>query len=153
MGKLFQRLLERIWFFVTGVLNIGISLKAVVLLLALGCGGTYAWVRSDMLKAVGGKEDYADAMRYIEMKDLLDERFIDAVDRKSLGDAASAAMVADLGDGWSYFMSADEYRTYQLSSDQTPDAMLETMATDYTDGETGAENDLGKALREVLFSG
>ena len=43
--------------------------------------------------------------------------------------------------------------TYQLSSDQTPDAMLETMATDYTDGETGAENDLGKALREVLFSG
>ena len=116
MGKLFQRLLERIWFFVTGVLNIGISLKAVVLLLALGCGGTYAWVRSDMLKAVGGKEDYADAMRYIEMKDLLDERFIDAVDRKSLGDAASAAMVADLGDGWSYFMSADEYRTYQLSS-------------------------------------
>ena len=116
MGKLFQRLLERIWFFVTGVLNIGISLKAVVLLLALGCGGTYAWVHSDMLKAVGGKEDYADAMRYIEIKDLLDERFIDAVDRKSLGDAASAAMVADLGDGWSYFMSADEYRTYQLSS-------------------------------------
>ena len=69
-----------------------------------------------MLKQVGGKDDYDEAMRYIEIKDLLDERFIDPVDRKTMGDTAAAAMVADLGDGWSYFMTADEYRTYQLSS-------------------------------------
>lgn len=43
--------------------------------------------------------------------------------------------------------------TYQLSSDQTPDEMLETMAANYSEGDTGAENDIGKALREVLFSG
>lgn len=116
MGRIIQRILERIWFFVTGVLNIGISLKAVLLLLALSVGGTYAWVHADMLKAMGGKEDYEEAKRYIEIKDLLDERYIDAVDRKTLGDDAAAAMVAGLGDGWSYFMTADEYRTYQLSS-------------------------------------
>ncbi len=116
MGKLFQRFLERVWFFVTGLLNIGISLKVVLLLLALSIGGTYAWVHSDMLKAVGGKEDYEEAMRYIEIKDLLDEKYIDAVDRKTMGDNASAAMVSGLGDAWSYFMSSDEYRTYQLSS-------------------------------------
>lgn len=116
MGKILHRFLERIWFFVTGLLNIGISLKAVLLMLALAIGGTYAWVHSDMLKAVGGKEDYAEAMRYIEIKDLLDQRFIDQVDRKTMGDNASAAMVAGLGDSWSYFMTADEYRTYQLSS-------------------------------------
>ena len=108
--------MERVWFFVTGLLNIGISLKVVLLLIALSIGGTYAWVHSDMLKAVGGKEDYAEAMRYIQIKDILDERFIDVVDRKTIGDNASAAMVSGLGDSWSYFMSADEYRTYQLSS-------------------------------------
>lgn len=43
--------------------------------------------------------------------------------------------------------------TYQLSSDQTPDEMLETMAANYSEGDAGAENDIGKALREVLFSG
>lgn len=116
MGRLFRRLFERIWFFVTGFLNISISLKVVLLLLVLSVGGTYAWVRADMLKAVGGKEDFAEAMRYIEIKDLLDTRYIDAVDRKTMGDNASAAMVSGLGDGWSYFMTADEYRTYQLSS-------------------------------------
>ncbi len=116
MGKLLQRHLERVWFFITGVLNIGISLKAVLLLLAIAIGGTYAWVHSDMLKAMGGKEDYEEARRYIEIKDLLDARYIDEVDRTAMGDNASAAMVAGLGDGWSYFMTADEYNTYQLSS-------------------------------------
>ncbi len=116
MGRIFRRFLERIWFFVTGVLNIGISLKAVLLLLLLSVGGTYAWVHADMLKAMGGKEDFEEAKRYIELKDLLDERYIDTVDRKTLGDEAAAAMVAGLGDSWSYFMTADEYRTYQLSS-------------------------------------
>ena len=116
MRRLFYRLLERIWFFITGFFNIDISLKVVAVLLALSIGGTYAWVHSGMLKAVGGKEDYAEAMRYIEIKDLLDERFIDPVDREALGESASAAMVSGLGDAWSYFMTADEYRTYQLSS-------------------------------------
>ena len=116
MGKILHRLIERIWFFVTGFLNISISLKAVILLLALSIGGTYAWVHSDMLKAVGGKDDYEEAMRYIEIKDLLDERFIDSVDRRTIGENAAAAMVSGLGDSWSYFMTADEYRTYQLSA-------------------------------------
>ena len=116
MRRILTRILERVWFFVTGLLNIGISLKAVILLIALAAGGTYFWVHSAMLRAVGGKEDYAEAMRYIEIKDILDERFIDPVDRRAIGDAASAAMLTGLGDSWSYYMTADEYRTYQLSS-------------------------------------
>ena len=116
MGRLVRRLLERIWFFISGLLNIGISLKAVILLIAMSIGGTYFWVHSNMLKAVGGKDDYEEAMRYIEIKDILDERFIDSVNRRSLGDSAAAAMVAGLGDAWSYYMTEDEYRTYQLSS-------------------------------------
>ena len=38
------------------------------------------------------------------------------MDRKALGQSAAAAMVSGLGDGWSYYMTEDEYRTYQLSS-------------------------------------
>lgn len=35
--------------------------------------------------------------------------------RKAMGDSAAAAMVSGLGDMWSYYMSSDEYKTYQLS--------------------------------------
>ena len=33
-----------------------------------------------------------------------------------LGESAAAAMVSGLGDRWSSFMTADEYKTFQLSS-------------------------------------
>lgn len=43
--------------------------------------------------------------------------------------------------------------TYELSTDMTPEEMIETMAADYSeeDGDQGASEDLGAALRE-LFS-
>lgn len=69
-----------------------------------------------MINAVGGKADYDEAMRYIEIKDLVDEYFIDPADRTAMGNSAAAAMISGLGDKWSYYMSADEYRTYQLYS-------------------------------------
>ncbi len=109
-------MLRRLGRFIWGVLNLGISLKVVILLLILVGGSTYFLTHSRMIKAVGGEEDYDEALRYIEIKDLLDEKFIDPVDRKALGQSAAAAMVSGLGDGWSYFMTEDEYRTYQLSS-------------------------------------
>ena len=116
MGKIIGRILRRIGRFIHGFFNIGISLRAVVILLVLVAGGMYYYTYNSMLKRVGGREDFDEAMRYIEIKDLLDEKFIDPVDRNSLGQSAAAAMVSDLGDNWSYFMTADEYRTYQLSS-------------------------------------
>lgn len=116
MGKIIRRYLRRIGRFIWGVLNLGVSLKVVILLLILVGGGTYYLTHHSMLKAVGGEEDYEEAMRYIEIKDLLDEQFIDPVDRKVMGENAAAAMVSGLGDGWSYYMTEDEYRTYQLSS-------------------------------------
>jgi len=96
--------------------NVGIPLKYVLLLLAILGGGVYFMTYHSMLNRVGGKDDYSEAMRYIEIKDTLENEFIDPVDRKALGNAAAAAMVNELGDSWSYYMSEDEYRTYQLSS-------------------------------------
>ena len=116
MGNLFRRFFRRLGRIIVGFFNIGISLKVVVLLLVLSCGGVYFVTHTKMIRQVGGKDDYDEAMRYVEIKNLLDEEFIDPVDRKAMGDSAAAAMVAGLGDAWSYYMTADEFRTYQLSS-------------------------------------
>ena len=116
MGNLFRRFFRRLWRIIVGFFNIGISLKVVVLLLVLSCGGVYFVTHTKMIRQVGGKDDYDEAMRYVEIKNLLDDEFIDPVDSKAMGDSAAAAMVAGLGDAWSYYMTADEFRTYQLSS-------------------------------------
>lgn len=116
MGNLFRRFFRRLGRIIVGFFNIGISLKVVVLLLVLSCGGVYFVTHTKMIRQVGGKDEYNEAMRYVEIKNLLDEQFIDPVDRKALGESAAAAMVAGLGDTWSYYMTADEFRTYQLSS-------------------------------------
>ena len=51
-----------------------------------------------MMRAVGGKEDYAEAMRYIEIKDPVCDNYIDEADREKMGQSAAAAMVSGLGD-------------------------------------------------------
>ena len=48
-----------------------------------------------------------------ELADLLEQRFIDGVDRTKMEDAAADARVHALGDRWSYYIPADEYADYQ----------------------------------------
>ena len=69
-----------------------------------------------MLNNVGGKDEYNEAMRYIEIKDVVDNQYIDTVNRESMGNNAAAAMISGLGDRWSYFMSPNDYKAYQLNS-------------------------------------
>ena len=116
MQSLGNRLLSAIAQFFSAIFNIRIKLKFVLIAFVLIISGAVAYTYYTMLNNVGGKEDYAEALRYIEIKDVIDENFIDAVDRKSLGDYAAAAMVSGLNDPWSKYMSSDEYKTYQLSS-------------------------------------
>ena len=114
--RLGRRILNGILRFIAAVLNIPIRLKFVILALLLVAGGVYWQTHRSMLEAVGGQSDYDEAMRYIEIKDVVDEHFIDPVDRATLGDNAAAAIIAGLGDKWSYYMSPNEYKAYQLSS-------------------------------------
>ena len=44
-----------------------------------------------------------------QLSRLIEERFIEDVDMAQAEDAAAAAMVASLGDRWSYYLTADEY--------------------------------------------
>ena len=116
MQSLGNRLLSAIAQFFSAVFNIRIKLKFVLIAFVLIISGAVAYTYYTMLDNVGGKEDYAEAMRYIEIKDVIDENFIDEVDRAALGNYAAAAMVSGLNDPWSKYMSSDEYKTYQLSS-------------------------------------
>lgn len=47
-----------------------------------------------------------------ELESLILERFIGESDRVAMEDAAADAMVASLGDRWSYYIPADEYQDY-----------------------------------------
>ncbi len=114
--RLFSRLLNTVLRVIRAFFNIPVRLKFVLLALLLVCAGTWWQTHRSMLNAVGGKSDYDEAMRYIEIKDVVDREYIDAVDRASLGDSAAAAMIAGLGDKWSYYMSPNEYKSFQLSS-------------------------------------
>ena len=131
MKRLFRRLMYNLGSLISAFFNIGISLKFVILVCVILTAGTYFITNKVAIDNVGGTEDYAEAMRYIEIKDIVDEKFIDTVDRGSMGDSAAAAMVAGLGDKWSYYMSSDEYKTYQLySSDEYSDIGLSIMKDD-----------------------
>ena len=111
-----RRLLYAILRFFRAVFNIPVRFKYVLIALLLVFGGTYFHTQRTMYDNVGGKSDYDEAMRYIEIKNVVDKEFIDEVDRSAMGDAAAAAMISGLGDKWSYYMSPNEYKAFQLSS-------------------------------------
>ena len=116
MPRFLRRLFRNLGRFFSGLFGLGIPLWLVILLLAACLIGTRIVTTNRVIKTVGGKEDYDEAQRYIEIKDIIDEKYIDQVDRKSMGYSAATAMVSGLGDPWSRFLTDDEYRTYQLSS-------------------------------------
>lgn len=111
-----SRLLNAIFNIIAAIFNIPIKSKYVVLVLILSVSGSIWYTRRDMLNSVGGKDEYNEAMRYIEIKDVVDNQYIDAVNRETMGDNAAAAMISGLGDSWSYYMSPNEYKAYQLNS-------------------------------------
>jgi len=111
-----NRLLNAIFNVFAAIFNIPIRSKYVVLILILSVGGSVWYTRNSMLNNVGGKDEYNEAMRYIEIKDVVDSQYIDEVNREGMGDNAAAAMISGLGDSWSYYMSPNEYKAYQLNS-------------------------------------
>ncbi len=62
------------------------------------------------------REELNNAKRFAEIEQVIADNYIGDVDEEAMRGAASAAMVRSLGDKWSYYMTADEYSAYLLSS-------------------------------------
>lgn len=116
MRRILHRMFGGVGIFFSRLLRLGIPLWFVIFVLIGTFAGTRILTENKIIRQVGGKDDFDEAMRYIEIKDIIDEKFIDPVDRKGMGYSAAIAMVSGLGDAWSSFLTDDEYRTYQLSS-------------------------------------
>lgn len=67
-----------------------------------------------------------------ELEALIEHYFIGEVDRAEMENAAAAAMVSSLGDKWSYYMTAKDYRAYveQMQNAYVGIGITITMAED-----------------------
>lgn len=79
-----------------------LRIASYILVAALSCTLTLALV------SLG-----ADTGKLGQLEDLILERYIGGAEAKILEDAAAEAMVTATGDRWSYYMSAEEYASYQ----------------------------------------
>ena len=116
MRRMFGRMFGGVGIFLRRLFGLGIPLWFVLAMVLGSLFATRIITRNQVVREVGGKDDFDEAMRYIEIKDIIDEKFIEPVDRKSMGYSAAIAMVSGLVDSWSTFLTDDEYKTYQLSS-------------------------------------
>lgn len=75
-----------------------------VLVAAIAAGLAYTAAGFDRIK---------DMSKLDRLENLIQNRFIGEVDTKAMEDAAANAMIDSLGDRWSYYLSAEEYVSYQ----------------------------------------
>lgn len=107
----------------------------IAMLLCLLCVGvTYGVTVSRERADYGSDANYAQAMKYLEVKTTLDNYYIGEIDEEAVSSAAFSAMVDSLGDMWSSYMGPSEYQTYQLYSSNQFVGLGVTIAKDADTG-------------------
>ena len=107
----------------------------IAMLLCLLCVGvTYGVTVSQERADYGSDANYAQAMKYLEVKTTLDNYYIGEIDEEAVSSAAFSAMVDSLGDMWSSYMGPSEYQTYQLYSSNQFVGLGVTIAKDADTG-------------------
>ncbi len=96
--------------------GIKIRLGTVILACVVFAGVGWGTSAYRQTQRYGGKDNFALAQKYLEVKKVIDDYYVGDADEKTLSDASSAAMVKSLGDKWSYYMTPEEYEAYQLYS-------------------------------------
>lgn len=96
--------------------GIKIRFWALILACVLCVGVTYGLTVQRERGRIGSEENYSQAMKYLEIKNVIDEKYVGTVNEESVSSAAFDAMVSALGDQWSYYMSPSEYSAYKLYS-------------------------------------
>ena len=96
--------------------GIKIRFWALILACVLCVGVTYGLTVQRERGRIGSEENYSQAMKYLEIKNVIDEKYVGTVNEENVSAAAFDAMVSALGDQWSYYMSPSEYSAYKLYS-------------------------------------
>ena len=86
------------------------QILSYILVAALAAALAFYLAGGETAAPIAAKQSKLD-----QLSDLIDERFIGEADRKAYEDAAAAAMVAALGDEWSYYIPADQYQAHEES--------------------------------------
>ena len=63
---------------------------------------------------LGGFDALADTFKFIEVYEIINNRFIGESDMESVTTDAFRSMVYSIDDNWSYYMTAEEYERYKL---------------------------------------
>ena len=90
---------------------------AVLLVMGFAVGVVMMYCNYTMVPQNGPVEEAAvraGAQKYTEIMDLVDQYYIgDEVDETAVNDAMASGVIAGLGDRWSYYVSAEDYSSYQ----------------------------------------
>ena len=120
--------------FLHAFFGIKIRFWAFILICAICVGVTYGLTVRSERDRIGGGDNYTQAMKYLEIKNVLDKYYVDDVNEEAVSSAAFDAMVTGLGDKWSDYMSPSDYEAYKLYSSNQYTGLGITMDKD---AETG----------------
>lgn len=70
----------------------------------------------------GGSSNYKLALKFAQVKQVVDKDYIGDADDTAISDASSSAIISAIGDKWSYYMTAEEYKAYQMYSNMSTQA-------------------------------
>lgn len=93
-------------------IKLGYFIIICLILVAASITITYAL----LMGGFGSKEYFDNAKNYVEIEKTVSEYYIGDIEDGALYEAACSAMVRTLNDKWSYYMTAEQYEAYKLSS-------------------------------------
>lgn len=93
-----------------------ISVKSLIIACVVCIALTAAVACLMVFSRFGGVSNYKLALKYADVKNVVDKYYIGDGDNAAISNASSAAMITALGDKWSYYMTAEEYQAYQMYS-------------------------------------
>ena len=76
---------------------------------------TFLWV----LALTGSWSNFVNTVKFSQVLAITDRVYIGEADADSVADAGFSAMIAALGDRWSYYMTAEEFERYQQVQSNT----------------------------------
>ncbi len=103
-------------------MNKRFSLSTVIALMLMVAAVTFTLTYTEVRNAVNRQlnidaEQQQELSKYLEAKDYIENYFIGDYDKAAVLDASIQGMVTGLGDRWSYYLSAEEYKAYEQSSE------------------------------------